>query len=959
MDIRWCVRGGAGTVVGLVLASWTGIGVTIAGVSPPRTVAPGDLAIHVFAVANPGPSAVDLALSADVPPGWEHLPLPPSLVLAPGTEETLFLTVVVPRTAEAGSYVVRLRAHDASADAGAEAVASVHVLAVTGVALGVPPEGTGQPGDSVAYELTVVNRGNVLDRFSVDAASAHGWSVEAVPPELALRPGETGTVHVTLSIPSRAAPGRDLVRVTVRSAEGAEARAAWFTTVLPPGPDAIKGTIYSELGMRLAARFGHDLLSGRGLSLLSVSGEGEVLGGEVAILLHLAGPAESVPFRLSRVSGSYDGGWVRAEVGEVGLDLSPLLLPVGATGMRVGVEAAPGCAALVTGWRGDEGRWGARGAWLGTWGELGLAVRETRGADQVRAGTAWITGELSSGLVVHGETGLALAGSYVDVAFLVGLTAEAGGTVDLQAETYAVGPRFPSARADRAGITLAGRMTMDSVGITYAVRWERDNVLDSGPVPTRVYSDATVAVRWSPPGGPLALFATSSARRNQGFGPGPAVDRRDRTLDLAAIIEHSWLRLRVSGRWKWEEDAVTAATYRVAEYGQQFTFTVGETKATLHLLQSVAHRGGSLVAVENEVGFGWHTPSGLTLTLRCATEGGTVGADIPFTFSPATSVTARLEMRWGPGGGGSALYGEIGFEHEFVAAPPFLPALGWIEGLVFVDENENGRPDPGEPGIEGVVLAAGRTQVASGADGRFLFPPLDPGVYAVALDRVPRGFRPQVGLPLEVNVVLAKRAIIDIPCERLGEITGTVYDDGDRSGTREAGEAGLRRVRVVLEREGAPIAEAYTDPGGAFSFPDLSQGTYGVRVDLRSLPDRYELTTPELVGVDVAPGAAVEVSIGVWPRPRPVVVTYEAPAADFTWEPLAPSVGERVAFDGSASRGEIASYEWDLSGDGVFDAEGVRVEWVFPDPGFYLVTLVVTDSRGLTDELGALVVVEP
>lgn len=942
----------------LVVTSWCGIGVTLVGVSPPRTVAPGDLAIHVFAVTNPGPSAVELALSADVPPGWEHLPLPPSLALAAGAEETLFLTVLVPRTAGAGTYPVRLRAQDATGDAVAEVEASIRVLAVTGVTLGVPPEGEGQPGDRVSYEFTVLNRGNVLDRFSVDATSSHGWAVEVAPAELALRPRETGRVHLTLFIPAGAEPGRDLLHVTIRSAEGAETRGAWFTTVLPPGPDAIEGTIYSELGMRLTARLGHDFLSGRGLSLLTVSGEGEILAGKVAVLLHLIGTADSFPLRLSRVSASYDGGWVRAEVGEVGLDLSPLLLSVGATGMHVGIEADGGGAAFVTGWRGDEGRWGARGAWLGAWGELGFAVRDTGGVDQMRAGSVWITGEVFPGLVAHGETGVAVAGPYVDVAFLGGLTA-GGEIVDFQADAYAVGPWFPSARADRAGITLAGRLAMDAVGMAYTVRWERDNVLDSRLVPTRVYSEATAAGNWSLLGGPLSLFATLTARRNQGFGAGSAVDRRNRALDLAAIVEHPWLRLRVNGRWKWEEDAVTGARDRVAEYGQQLAFTVGEMKASLHFLRSVTHRGGGLVAVENQVGLVWHTPPGLTLTFRWATGGGTVGVEIPFALSHATSGSARLEVRWGPGGGGSALYGEIRFEREFFATPPFLPARGWIEGLIFVDENGNGRLDPGEPGIEGAVLVAGGKQVASGAGGRFRFPPLDPGVYTVALERLPRGLRSEVVFPIGVEVVLAQRTILEIPCARLGEITGRVYEDGDRTGTRDPGEEGLRRVRVILEREGVPVGEAYTDPKGAFSFPDLPGGAYEVWVDLSSLPDRYELTTPERVAVDLTPGAAVEVSIGAWPRPRPLVVIYEAPGADFTWDPPTPSVGMPVVFDGNASRGEIRRYHWDLTGDGVFDAEGVRVEWVFSDPGFYLVTLVVTDTQGSTDAARALVVVEP
>ncbi|MBC7169403.1 PKD domain-containing protein [Candidatus Bipolaricaulota bacterium] len=944
-------------MAGLLVGSWAGVGAAVSVLSPPRTVAPGDLAIVVFAVANPGPSSVEVTLAAHVPEGWDHLGVPDAVILPPGGEEGVFLTVVVPRTAKAGAHAVGLRALAADGEEG-YAEATVRVLTLAGVEVLPPRAGEGQPGDSVSYELVIVNRGNVLDRFTADVSSSHGWPVQVEPRETALPPAERATLRLTLSIPAGAAPGRDLLTVTVLSSEGAEARAAWFTTVLPPGPEVIMGTVLSELEMRLGGRLGYDPISGRRLSLLSLSGGGEVLGGEVGLHLHVTGPWGPNPYSLSWFSVRYDQGWVWAEVGEVGLDLSSLLLPLGANGMSAGVTTASGCAALITGWRGDEGRFAARGAWLGTWGELGMAVREARGVNQVRAGALWITGWIQDGLALHGETGLAVAGPYLDVALLVGLTATGGATVDLHADAYAVGPRFPSPRADRAGISLSGQLALDPVGLAFTTRWERDNVLDIALVPTMVYSDLTAAVGWSPTGYPVALFATAAFRRHQGFGPGPAVDRRNRLLDLAMVIDVSWLVFRLSGRWGWEEDPIVATSERVEAYGQRFTIAWGQTKAALDLRQAVAYRDESFVTMTNQVSVEWRTPAGLVLGFHHASDGGSVGIGIPFALSPATSITARLDVRWGPSGQARALYGEVGFEHGFVATPPFLPVKGWVEGTVFVDENENGRPDPGEPGVAGAVLAVAGTQVASGADGRFLFPPLSPGTYGLSVDRLPPGVRPRVELPLEVEVALAGRTRVHIPCERLGEISGVVYDDQDRSGTRDVGEGGLGRVRLVLERDGEMVAEGHTNPAGAFSFLDLPGGEYRVMVDAISLPERYELTTPAAV-VPLPPGATEEVLFGAWQRPRPVVVVYQPPVADFTWEPPVPRAGEPVAFDARASLGEIVSYDWDFTGDGIFDAEGIRVEWTFPEPGFYLVVLLVTDDADLTGEVGLLVHVVP
>ncbi|HEU68856.1 MAG TPA: hypothetical protein ENN53_06565, partial [Candidatus Acetothermia bacterium] len=267
--------------------------------SPPRAVSPGDVALHVFQAANRGPDPVEARLRVDVPSGWTHLGVPEELFLAPGGEETVFLTVIVPRVASAGLYRVRLVVSGAWGES--DASAEVQVQPVAAVDL-VPPEpGQGQPGESVSYALGVVNQGNLLDRFFVEASSARGWDVRTSPRELALGPGERGTVQLVLSIPTGVEPGRELLTVAVRSGEGAEARTAWYTTVLPPGPEAIVGTVLSELELRLGGRLEHDPVADRRASALTLTGGGEVLGGELDLVVRLTGPWGPSPYRLDRL----------------------------------------------------------------------------------------------------------------------------------------------------------------------------------------------------------------------------------------------------------------------------------------------------------------------------------------------------------------------------------------------------------------------------------------------------------------------------------------------------------------------------------------------------------------------------------------------------------------------------------------------------------------------------------
>lgn len=922
-----------------------------------RTVSPGDVAIHVFSVSNTGPSTIEAALSVEVPMDWGQLGVPANLVIAAGGEDTVFVTVIVPRTTAAGVHTVSLRASWAHGEA--RATGEVRVRSVAGIALSSPLTGAVQPGDAVTYALTITNRGNVLDRVFVDADSAHGWPVRITPREMTLRPGESGGVELVLSIPVQAEPGRDLLSVAVQSAEGAEARTSWYTTILPPGPEAIVGTVLSALDLVLGGKLGYDPIAGRRLSLLSLSGDGEILGGELDLRLQLTGPWGPTPYAVSRLSLRYVADRAWAEVGEVELDLSSLLLALGGQGMSGGMASEQIEAAFLTGWQGDEGRFGLRGAWSGSWGNLGLAMQETRGVEHVHAGALWVTGVLLEGLTVRGESGVAFSMPYADAGFLIGIEARGGTGLVFQADAYGVGPWLPSARADRTGISLGGQLAAAPWGFRFTTRWERDNVLAVALVPTVVRSDLSVALDWTSPVWPVALFGSLSLRRSQGFGPGFSLNRGTRMLEAATVVGDSPFVIRLTGRWRWEEDAVVLTEESTEEYGQRFHLSLGELRATLSLTQAVARSGGGTVFSAAQVSLALRAPTGIAVDLRHSRQDSSIGVEIPFSLSPSFSATIRVDVQWDSLGNATSLNATAGFEYAFVLALPFLPAKGWVEGTVFVDEDGNGRLDPGEPGIGGAVFIADGKQVSSGSDGRFLFPPLSPGKHDVTLGSLPPGFRARVEFPLTVEVVLAERTAVYIPCERLGEILGSVFDDPDRSGAREAGEAGLARVRVILERDEATVEEVFTNPLGLFSFTDLTGGEYRVRVDVDSLSERYELTTPAVASVSLPPGTTGEVFFGAWQRPRPVVVVYQPPVADFEWLPRSPRTGEPVEFDARVSMGRIVAYDWDITGDGAFDAQGNRVMWTFAEPGFYLVTLIVTDDAGLTGEAVLLVPVVP
>jgi PKD repeat protein len=80
-----------------------------------------------------------------------------------------------------------------------------------------------------------------------------------------------------------------------------------------------------------------------------------------------------------------------------------------------------------------------------------------------------------------------------------------------------------------------------------------------------------------------------------------------------------------------------------------------------------------------------------------------------------------------------------------------------------------------------------------------------------------------------------------------------------------------------------------------------------------------------------------------------VSVATQPPVASFSVSPESPSTLETVIFTSTSSDpdGTIASYEWDLNGDGLFDdAAGPEAQKLFPFAGTYTVGLRVTDNDG-------------
>jgi PKD repeat protein len=123
------------------------------------------------------------------------------------------------------------------------------------------------------------------------------------------------------------------------------------------------------------------------------------------------------------------------------------------------------------------------------------------------------------------------------------------------------------------------------------------------------------------------------------------------------------------------------------------------------------------------------------------------------------------------------------------------------------------------------------------------------------------------------------------------------------------------------ETEGQTVGVTYDEPG-----------SYAVTLEVRD-GDGATDTARRTVGVETA---------------------NTPPSATFDYAPGEPTVGEAVTLDASAASdpdGTVAGYEWDVDGDGGYEATGATVDYAFEEPGDHAVTLRVTDDADATDSV--------
>lgn len=905
----------AALILSVSVAAQAQLGVQVTP-PPPKVSKLGDFVTLIYIVLNTGTVEDSYDLRTILPGGFQLIGVSPSSVtLNAGLQENVFVTLLVLPTVRAGLHEIKLQATSRTdPNVAATGVAVIEVLPASGVVIQPPRGQKAQPGDTVSYIFVVINSGNVLDTFEFSARSSSNFLATVDPSRAQFAPGERVEVHVTLLIPQFANAHQDILlfRATSTAMPQVFAEARVPTTILPLAFEQVPIFLGLELAtlVPLATTIGPlsppivDSLASDVLIMGELPGD-FLLSSTIPISL-LPAPsvrAFSLSLRQAAAPGFPSSGFVSVPTQR---NLS-LLTPSLAFGL---FSTADGLQRAI------------RMSLASKLGAIGLLALRDEAQNLTFIDVAMLS-ELKLGLVSSGLS-LGAAGAIGandnTAAFRINLTAVFVPLfVDLD---LAVAGAHLGNFASFTG-SLSFPLMLDPLALSsgFVLGLMQSNIAGDPSLPgllTQRFQASALATLT-----PFNLDTAFSIEQTQGDSLFPT-DHLAADLTLNAGVTVDLLSLRFSHSQTLERD-------------------------NLAMTQSNRQR--------QSVELTLHPDNGaiLTASLFRSIQDGIETNGISFTIGYRSLSLVVHQTSFVDSGIG--LTTTVTFNLPFTIQVPAIPVKGRVEGIVFIDENDNNRFDPGEEGVPNLILTLDDSQALSNPQGRFRFPPSKPGSFRLNIPELPVFFEPQVTLPLMVTVRVAQVTFIEIPTRRVSGITGVVFNDVQRNGVRDRDEAGLAGVRLILR--GQPLAQQFvTGADGLFRF-HVPPGDYRLILDSTTLPTGFELTTPGEVFVTLKQNEIITVDFGAAEKPRPVKF---APVANFLFKPERPKPGETVTFDASLSSdsdGQIIRYEWDFNNDGIIDAIGKVVTYIFMTAGDFPVRLVVTDNDGLQDSVTKIVPVRP
>ncbi len=919
-----------------------------------RTASPNDFVTLAFLIANRGAAPDTYSIHIETPARLQIIGATTgTLTLAPGRQEPFFVTLFIPADVPAGEFSVLVEARSqADPKVQASARAQITIIATTGISIRAPDPKELEPGTEVFLSFTVINRGNVIESLRLEANTRSGYPTSVDPTLLELLPGRAKTVLVSVEVPSSATTGFEPVTLSATSLlrESIGGSATAMLTVLPPLPKNVP----TELSLRAPAELsiGANLdLSSAGLTPFISLYTAATLPDEQRFALSLRLSEGVRPQILNLLPVGVTDFLFVSEVRGFFLRLGDLrelplqILSLPRRGVELGLRE--GFSLLVT--MGDQ----IPPQRLVSLNFLGPFRAGVLGLQSPGSSPYSVMGAYFRGSFLIVESGISQSGLGTRrMVFLRAVPSFYGITAGF--EFLRVEPGFPmltvppATFTDVQSVSIIGGGGLGPLSIASVITNSFNDLSNDPAIQQIVKVSAQTRATLYPlyPGLPYLSYDARFYYDRSNDPPFPLLST-DRVFQMVSFSE---LTGRIGYILNFIDSAFTDNILAVQTKTQ-------EIRTLIFVRRFLTEGGSASLSVRWSRSFDpstniTHTEErDVLLRLVLATRRFSVSmvaglsdssgfyGSLDFTLHGPTTVSFLLTYAEPTSLGVSAQFTTrfaLPFESVFVK--------GRMEGYLFVDLNSNGKRDAGEPGVAQALLISDDQLARTDETGYFRFPPLAPGNYKIEISRMPIGFSTTVALPLAVTLGVNQILTVEIPVRPVATVRGRVFDDKNRNGRADSEEPGLRGVRLLAV--GPKRVEMRTADDGQYML-QLEPGAYTISLDRTTLPRRYEPTTASSLSVALQIGQLVTVDFGAAEVPRPILF---APNAEFSYAPHQPRVGEKVTFDASLSSdsdGQILLYEWDFDGDGVPDATGVIVVYIFRTPGNFPVRLTVTDNDGL------------
>jgi len=824
-------------------------------VGPLRVQAdPGAPVTAAFRAANPSstPAVADVLL----PGGWPSLSADANAPIEHGASAVRLVATMIPRSAAAGTYVVRYRLRAGAASAADSVIVAVRPRPALEVTVEDAPR-FAVSGAEYRVAFRVMNRGNGRATLRIATTGTLGFAARPDARVLELAAGESRIVRVAVA--TTALAGAPSHRVTLAaSGDGVSAAATARVELVSRSARAANAT--HALPVRVALRAGSD---GSGGVPAEVYASGPIAPNGPRVDLFYRGRGAAAPQFGEQEQRSLSVRGARGEVrlGDQFWSASPLTAPGRAgygAGGRVNAGAVwlegfsarnrfvPGGQRVTAGTIGVGGPAASLAANYAASGD-GNAL-SLRGRVQPARGVSADAeyGASRDARAAYGHLRATRPGAWVDARAIGadrGFPGEQGGHSLVQANGGARplpwlavrGAYERERRRDTLALALPGtelRSTTASAGVTVGgvMTVERRARSQAGESPAGAW--ARRAETWY-------ASATLRARRWVFGGGGEAGTVEDERTGIDSPYRRAWLRAGGTVAGQSVSAGIERTTGTSVETGAEQDRVAANLSATV---QATSSTRISLLA-----------QAGATDWME--RSDGLVDAAVEQQLPGGHSI--RLRVRAFP-------WAEPGRRRPLIyldyAVPLRVPtgrdrASGGVSGRV-VDQ-ESGRPVPN------VLVRVGDRAVVTDGGGRWAVVGLPPGGYTVEIDPVSAGVGRVVVRPdaLTVQVAGGETRAVEVGVSRSARVSGRLVVTDP-----EEDEDGIGGVVVEL-RGGTERRRRMTDAHGAFLFTDLPPGDWTIAVVGDGLPAHHALERETTV-VTLGPGDETELTLRAAPRQR-------------------------------------------------------------------------------------------